>query len=102
MRNLAQRSAQAAREIKGLIKESSGKVNEGAELVNEAVNSKNIVESVSRVNSSINQINDEAQEQKASIQQVFKAIADIDDNYTEECSSGGRNIYRQFGSEPTV
>lgn len=57
VRNLAQRSANAAKEISQLIAESSGRVNKGVELVNETgVMMKQVIEAVSHVHLVINDI----------------------------------------------
>lgn len=81
VRNLAQRSAQAAKEIKNLIIESGNKVDEGSTLVNNAGETLNeIVEAVTNVTESIKGISLDAQEQKVSIQQIFQTIAEMDDN----------------------
>ncbi len=50
VRNLAQRSAAAAKDIKGLIEDSAGRVGDGSRLVNEAGSTMHeIVESIRRV-----------------------------------------------------
>jgi hypothetical protein len=57
VRNLAQRSANAAKEISQLIAESSGRVSKGVELVNETgVMMKQVIEAVSHVHLVINDI----------------------------------------------
>ncbi|MFC3456936.1 MULTISPECIES: methyl-accepting chemotaxis protein [Massilia] len=79
VRNLAQRSAAAAKEIKGLIETSSGKVGAGTELVGRAGATMNeVVASVRRVSDVIAEITSASQEQSAGIEQVNGAIAQMD------------------------
>jgi methyl-accepting chemotaxis protein len=79
VRNLAQRSAAAAKEIKSLIDDSVGKVQHGAELVDQAgATMKEIVASVSRVTDIMAEISAASQEQTAGITQVNEAIVQMD------------------------
>jgi methyl-accepting chemotaxis protein len=79
VRNLAQRSAQAAREIKNMISESVQKVDAGSVLVNAAGTSMaEIVEQVRRVNALISEISTAAMEQSAGISQVTDAVTKMD------------------------
>jgi methyl-accepting chemotaxis protein len=79
VRNLAQRSAQAAREIKNMISESVQKVDAGSVLVNEAGTSMaEIVEQVRRVNALISEISTAAMEQSLGISQVTDAVSQMD------------------------
>ncbi len=79
VRSLAQRSAQAAREIKSLIGASVGKVEAGAQLVEQAGSTMNeIVESVQRVNQFIGEVSAAANEQSAGIGQVNDAVVELD------------------------
>jgi methyl-accepting chemotaxis protein len=79
VRNLAQRSALAAKEIKGLIKESIQRVNDGSELVNQSGKTLDeIVNSVKRVTDIIAEISAASQEQAIGIDQVNKAIMSMD------------------------
>ncbi|WP_313703536.1 methyl-accepting chemotaxis protein [Massilia sp.] len=79
VRNLAQRSAAAAKEIKGLIESSSGKVGAGTELVGRAgATMSEVVASVRRVSDVIAEITSASQEQSAGIEQVNGAIAQMD------------------------
>ncbi|MDY0962216.1 methyl-accepting chemotaxis protein [Massilia sp. CFBP9026] len=80
VRNLAQRSAAAAREIKGLIGDSSGKVADGSRLVAEAgATMQEIVESVRRVTDIMAEISAASQEQTAGIEQINGAVAQMDE-----------------------
>jgi methyl-accepting chemotaxis protein len=79
VRNLAQRSAQAAREIKALIDDSAQKVESGAELVGVAgATMKEIVDRVRRVSDLIGTIHAATSEQSAGIGQVNQAVAQLD------------------------
>jgi methyl-accepting chemotaxis protein len=79
VRSLAQRSAQAAKEIKGLIDTSAGTVRSGAELVDRAGRTmEEIVASVEKVRSLISDIAAASSEQRAGIEQVNKAIVEME------------------------
>ncbi len=79
VRNLAQRSATAAKEIKTLIGASSERVEAGSVLVNEAgATMKEIVASVQRVMQVMTEINASTSEQGAGIDQVNRAVAEMD------------------------
>jgi len=80
VRNLAQRSAAAAKEIKSLIDDSVGEVEAGGALVNRAGSTmEEIVTSVQRVTDIIGEITIASQEQEAGIKQVNTAIGQMDD-----------------------
>ncbi|MBW8362924.1 MAG: Tar ligand binding domain-containing protein, partial [Rhizobium sp.] len=75
VRNLAQRSAGAAKEIKSLIEDSVGKVDAGGKLVDEAGKTMDeIVTSVKRVTDIMSEIAAASQEQSAGIEQVNQAV----------------------------
>lgn len=79
VRNLAQRSAAAAREIKNLIGDSVDKVAIGSKLVNEAGSTMaEVVASVRRVTDIMSAITAASQEQSTGIEQVNQAIAQMD------------------------
>jgi methyl-accepting chemotaxis protein len=79
VRSLAQRSAEAAREIKGLIGTSVQKVETGSRLVGDAGATMNeIVASVQRVTDIIGEITAAATEQSAGIGQVNLAVTELD------------------------
>jgi len=79
VRNLAQRSAAAAKEIKTLIGDSMGKVEAGSKLVNVAGETMaEVVASVKRVTDIMAEIALAGQEQSAGIAQVNQAIAQMD------------------------
>lgn len=80
VRNLAQRSAGAAKEIKALIKDSVEKVEDGSRLVNESGKTlEEIVTAVKKVSDIIAEIAAASQEQSAGIEQVNKAITQMDE-----------------------
>ena len=79
VRNLAQRSAEAAKEIKTLIGESVEKVEAGSKLVDDAGKSMaDIVVQVKRVNDLIAEISSASVEQSSGIAQVGDAVAQLD------------------------
>ncbi|MEO3711784.1 methyl-accepting chemotaxis protein [Roseateles flavus] len=79
VRSLAQRSAEAAREIKTLIGTSMGNVEQGAELVQQTGQAmQDITASVSRVSDLIGEIAAASAEQRDGIQQVNQAVAQLD------------------------
>ncbi|MGZ8290723.1 MAG: methyl-accepting chemotaxis protein [Telluria sp.] len=80
VRNLAQRSAAAAHEIKSLIGNSVERVEVGARLVDEAGRTMNeIVTSVKRVTDIMNEISTASAEQTDGIEQVNQAIGQMDE-----------------------
>ena len=79
VRNLAQRSASAAREIKELIDDSVNKVSAGTQLADKAGNTMNeVVSSVKRVTEITGEIAAASAEQTTGIKQVNQAIAAMD------------------------
>ena len=80
VRNLAQRSASAAKEIKALIEDSVCKVDAGSELVNDAGKTMDaIVSSVEHVTDIMSEIAAASQEQSAGIEQVNQAVSQMDE-----------------------
>lgn len=83
VRALAQRSAQAAREITGLIDDSVSKVNEGSGQVERAgATMQEIVDSVKRVTDIMGEISAATIEQSSGIDQVNLAISSMDSSTT--------------------
>ncbi|HGY2267140.1 methyl-accepting chemotaxis protein [Morganella morganii] len=79
VRNLAQRSAQAAREIKTLIEDSVGRVDTGAVLVERAGETMNeIVSAVTRVTDIMSEIASASDEQSRGIDQIGVAVTEMD------------------------
>ncbi|MBC3934868.1 methyl-accepting chemotaxis protein [Undibacterium rugosum] len=80
VRNLAQRSASAAKEIKSLIGDSVDKVDQGSKLVDEAGKTMDeIVTSVQHVADIMSEITAASQEQSSGIEQVNLAITQMDE-----------------------
>jgi methyl-accepting chemotaxis protein len=80
VRNLAGRSATAAKEIKGLIQDSVKKVEEGSLLVTQSGQTLDqIVTSVKKVSDIIGEIAAASQEQSVGIEQVNKAVMQLDE-----------------------
>lgn len=80
VRNLAGRSATAAKEIKDLIEDSSRKVEEGSRLVNQSGDTlRDIVERVQKVTQIVGSIAAASSEQSEGISQVNTAIGQMDD-----------------------
>ena len=81
VRNLAQRSAAAAKEIKTLIGDSVEKVDLGAKLVDQAgATMEQVVESIRRVTDIMAEITHASQEQTGGIEQVNAAIGQMDES----------------------
>ncbi|NML29181.1 methyl-accepting chemotaxis protein, partial [Zoogloea dura] len=80
VRSLAQRSAQAAREIKALIADSVDKVEDGAKLVNEAGHTmEEVVSNFQKLSSLVTEIAEASQEQSSGIEQVAHAVGQMDE-----------------------
>jgi methyl-accepting chemotaxis protein-1 (serine sensor receptor) len=80
VRNLAQRSASAAKEIKALIDDSVTKVDVGSKLVDQAGSTmEEIVNSVKHVADIMSEITSASQEQSDGIEQVNQAISQMDE-----------------------
>jgi len=102
VRNLAQRSAASAKEIKGLIQDSVRKVETGSELVNRSGKTlTEIVGSVKRVTDIVGEIAAASKEQATGIDEVGKAMTQMDQvtqqnsAQTEELSSTAQSLASQ-------
>ncbi|MEN5050376.1 methyl-accepting chemotaxis protein, partial [Luteimonas sp. TWI406] len=102
VRTLAQRSANAAKEIKGLIDDSTGKVASGAALAGQAGRTMaEMVASVQRVTDIMAEISAASQEQAAGIEQVNQTIVQMDETtqqnaaLVEEASAAARAMEEQ-------
>jgi methyl-accepting chemotaxis protein len=102
VRSLAQRSATAAKEIKGLIDDSVSKVQIGTALVEQAGGTMNeVVESVKRVTGIVEEISVASEEQRHGIVQVNIAITQMDDvtqhnaDLVEQASAAARALQQQ-------
>ena len=105
VRTLAQRSAAAAKEIKGLIDDSVGKVNDGSALVHKAgATMGEIVASVQRVTDIMAEISAASQEQSAGIEQVNQTVVQMDETtqqnaaLVEEATAAARELQSQAGT----
>jgi methyl-accepting chemotaxis protein len=79
VRTLAQRSAQAAREIKGLIGTSVARVDEGVHVARETGQTvEEVVTSIRRVSEIVGQISAASAEQNVGVKQIGQAIAQMD------------------------
>ncbi|MGA0585925.1 methyl-accepting chemotaxis protein [Dyella sp. KRB-257] len=102
VRNLAQRSAGAAKEIKGLIKDSAEKVHNGTALVDQTGKSlAEIVDSVKKVTDIVAEIAAASAEQSAGIDQVNHAVLQMDEMtqqnaaLVEEAAAAARAMQEQ-------
>ncbi len=102
VRNLAQRSAGAAKEIKELIDDSIAKVDAGGALVDRAGGTmQQIVASVQQVADIMNEITSASQEQSSGIEQVNKAIVEMDNAtqqnaaLVEQAAAAARSMQQQ-------
>lgn len=78
VRNLAGRSANAAKEIKGLIEDSVGKVKAGSELVSRSGKTlEEIISKVENVSSIVNEISTAADEQSTGVSEIHTAIESL-------------------------
>jgi methyl-accepting chemotaxis protein len=104
VRNLARRSAEAAREIKGLIGTSVEKVEAGSVQVSEAGRAmQGIVLQVRQVSELITQISSTAAEQTQGIEQVNQAVSQLDQvtqqnaSLVEESAAASESLKEQAG-----
>ncbi|MBB3121023.1 methyl-accepting chemotaxis protein [Pseudoduganella violacea] len=104
VRNLAQRSAGAAKEIKALIGDSVEKVERGSKLVGQAgVTMDEVVASVRRVTDIMGEIANASQEQSAGIEQVNQSIIEMDSMtqqnaaLVEEAAAAAQSLQDQAG-----
>ncbi len=104
VRNLAQRSAAAAKDIKGLINNSLERVDNGTRLVDRAGKTmEEVVSSIKRVTDILSEITAASQEQSAGIEQVNQAITQMDDvtqqnaALVEEAAAAAESLVEQTG-----
>ncbi|KZN38098.1 methyl-accepting chemotaxis protein [Pseudoalteromonas luteoviolacea] len=102
VRNLAQRSSEAAKEIKELIRDSQTKVEEGTSLVNKSGETLlEIVESTSKVRAMMQELAVSARQQSEGIVQVNSAVTQMDEMtqqnaaLVEEASAAGQSMADQ-------
>ncbi|MBN9358387.1 methyl-accepting chemotaxis protein [Herbaspirillum huttiense] len=104
VRSLAQRSATAAKEITGLIKDSVAQIEQGSTLVGQAgATMEDVVASVQRVTSVMAEISNATQEQSQGIAQVNQAISRMEETtqqnsaLVEEAASAAGSMSEQAG-----
>jgi methyl-accepting chemotaxis protein len=105
VRNLAHRSATAAKEIKALINDSVEQVETGSKLVSEAgTTMDDVLGSVQQVTAIMNEISAASREQSAGIEQVNQAITEMDQvtqqnsTLVEEATVASRSMQDQAHS----
>jgi len=105
VRSLAQRSAAAAKEIKGLISDSTDKVTDGYKLVEQAGNTMDeVVNAVKRVTDIMGEISAASTEQSQGIEQVNRAITQMDETtqqnaaLVEEAAAAAESLQDQAAS----
>lgn len=102
VRVLAQRSAEAAKQIKVLIDDSVAKVTEGSRLVGDSEQTlAGIVDSISKVSTIVSEISSSSQEQSDGISQVNQAVTQMDQTtqqnaaLVEEAAAGAKSLEGQ-------
>ncbi len=105
VRELAQRSAQAAKEIKALITTSKGQVKEGVQLVGDTGRAlETIVSEVQEINRHVGAIVEAAQEQSSGLQQINTAVNQMDQDtqknaaMVEQTTAASHNLAREVNS----
>jgi methyl-accepting chemotaxis protein len=105
VRKLAQRSADAAKEISSLIKDSVDKVADGSHLVDSSGKAlEEIVQGVKKVSDIVAEIAAASQEQSSGIEQINKAISQMDEvtqqnaSLVEEMASASESMDAQAGT----
>ncbi len=102
VRTLAQRSAEAAKEIKQLINASVERVEQGTTLVDQAGSTmQEVVQSIQRVTDIVGEISSASQEQNAGVGQVSEAVSNMDQAtqqnaaLVEESASAAASLQQQ-------
>jgi len=102
VRSLAQRSAEAAKQIKGLITQSSERVEQGTAQVDQAgATIDEVVRSIGRVTSIVGEISSASREQAAGVAQVGQAVTAMDQAtqqnaaLVEESAAGAESLKQQ-------
>ena len=102
VRTLAQRSAEAAKEIKQLINASVERVEQGTTLVDQAGSTmQEVVQSIQRVTDIVGEISSASQEQNAGVSQVSEAVSNMDQAtqqnaaLVEESASAATSLQQQ-------
>ena len=104
VRSLAQRSADAAKEIKELISDSVNKIDGGNKLVNQSGDTmEEVVTSIKRVNDIMSEIAAASSEQASGIEEVSKAVVQMDEMtqqnaaLVEEAAAAAESLQQQAG-----
>ena len=102
VRNLASRSAEAAKEIKSLIQDSVNRVSQGSKLVDQSgVSLSEIVQAVKQLTDIVSEIATASHEQAAGIDQVNKAVTSMDEvtqqnaALVEEAAAAAESLLKQ-------
>ena len=105
VRSLAQRSAEAAKEIKQLISDSVNKIDGGNKLVNQSGDTmEEVVTSIKRVNDIMSEIAAASAEQACGIEEVSKAVVQMDEMtqqnaaLVEEAAAAAESLQQQAGN----
>ncbi|MBC3920368.1 MCP four helix bundle domain-containing protein [Undibacterium sp. CY18W] len=105
VRNLAQRSASAAKEIKDLISDSVEKVETGSRLVDQAgITMNEVVSSISHVTDIMGELTAAGREQEAGIEQINRAVTEMDTvtqqnaALVEEAAAAAESLKDQAGN----
>ncbi|MBT3134369.1 PAS domain S-box protein [Alteromonas sp. ALT199] len=105
VRSLAQRSAEAAKEIKELISDSVSKIDGGNKLVNQSGDTmEEVVTSIKRVNDIMSEIAAASSEQASGIEEVSKAVVQMDEMtqqnaaLVEEAAAAAESLQQQSGN----
>jgi len=87
VRNLSQRSSQAAKDIENLISESVSRITRGSDLVVKAgATMDEVVQSVTRVNDIMGEISSASEEQSRGIEQIARAVSELDSTTQQNAS----------------
>jgi methyl-accepting chemotaxis protein-2 (aspartate sensor receptor) len=87
VRNLSQRSSQAAKDIEHLISESVSRITRGSDLVVKAgATMDEVVQSVTRVNDIMGEISSASEEQSRGIEQIARAVSELDSTTQQNAS----------------
>ncbi|MDH3665025.1 MAG: methyl-accepting chemotaxis protein, partial [Alphaproteobacteria bacterium] len=104
VRQLAQRSAQAASDIKTLIQDSNGQVKDGVQLVNQAGEAlSEIVGSISKVAEIVQEISAASQEQTSGVQEINQSVNNLDEMtqqnsaLVEQSTASARTLFDEAG-----
>ena len=102
VRTLAQRSAEAARDIKSLITESTHQVSDGVRLVEETGTAlRSILDAIRKVSDTISEISEASREQASGVDEITSAIAAMDEitqqnsALAEESASAAKGVTAQ-------